>query len=146
MNNDLKYIKPNEKNPLYHYRDGKQFFCWDENWLYVSFTHHTTKRNVFDNEVPVNFYSISQNIPKMTYSYSYVVEANTLYESDPAHCTALSRQGLYSRLTASLQAARLDVITIVSLCNLTGISAALLPRCLSNFRAVVIVYDMKHVW
>ena len=39
----------------------------------------------------------------------------------------------------SLGAARLDIITIVSLWNLTGISAALLSRCLSNFRAIGLV-------
>ena len=44
------------------------------------------------------------------------------------------------RLTANsrevLEEARLGVIMIVSLCNLTGISAALLSRCLSNCRAI----------
>ena len=35
-----------------------------------------------------------------------------------------------------LEAERLDVVMIVSLWNLTGISAALLPMCLSNFRAI----------
>ena len=53
-------------------------------------------------------------------------------------------QGLYSlngktsyrQISRSLEAARLGVIMIVSLWNLTGISAAVLPRCLSNFRAM----------
>ena len=53
-------------------------------------------------------------------------------------------QGLYSlngktsyrQISWSLEAARLGVIMIVSLWNLTGISAALLPRCLLNFRAI----------
>ena len=45
------------------------------------------------------------------------------------------------RLTAkSREVARLDVIMTVSLWNLTSISAALLPRCLSNFRAIQKVY------
>ena len=35
------------------------------------------------------------------------------------------------QISRSVEAARLDVIIIVSLWNLTGISAALLPRCLS---------------
>ena len=35
----------------------------------------------------------------------------------------------------SLKSRRLDVRIIVSLWNLTGISTALLPKCLSNFRA-----------
>ena len=53
-------------------------------------------------------------------------------------------QGLYSlsgktscrQISWSLEAARLGVIMIVSLWNLTGIPAALLPRCLLNFRAI----------
>ena len=53
-------------------------------------------------------------------------------------------QGLYSvsgrvsyhKISGSLEAAILDVIMIVSLWNVTGISAALLPRCLSNFEAI----------
>ena len=42
----------------------------------------------------------------------------------------------YRQISWSLEAARLGVIMIVSLWNLTGISAALLPRCLLNFRAI----------
>ena len=42
----------------------------------------------------------------------------------------------YRQIPWSLETARLDVLIIVSLWNLTGISAALLPRCLSNFRAI----------
>ena len=34
------------------------------------------------------------------------------------------------------EAARLDVVIMASLWTLTGIAAALLPRCLSNFRAI----------
>ena len=36
----------------------------------------------------------------------------------------------YRQISWSLKAARLDVATIVSLWNLTGITAALLPMCL----------------
>ena len=43
----------------------------------------------------------------------------------------------YRRISWSRVAARSNVIIIVSLWNLTGISTALPPRCLSNFRAVV---------
>ena len=50
--------------------------------------------------------------------------------------------GLYSlsgrtscrKISWSLEAARLDIIMIISLLNLTGISA--LPRCLSNFGTI----------
>ena len=40
------------------------------------------------------------------------------------------------QISRSLEAARLYVMLILSLWNLTGISAALLPRYLSNFRAI----------
>ena len=40
------------------------------------------------------------------------------------------------QISWSVEAARLDVIMIISLWNLTGFSAALLPRCLSDFRAI----------
>ena len=42
----------------------------------------------------------------------------------------------YRQISWSLKAARLGIIMIVTLWNLTGISAALLPRGLSNFRAI----------
>ena len=49
---------------------------------------------------------------------------------------SLSGKTSYRQISWSLEAARLGVIMIVSLWNLTGISAALLPRCLLNFRAI----------
>ena len=49
---------------------------------------------------------------------------------------SLSGKTSYRQISWSLEAARLSVIMIVSHWNLTGISAALLPRCLSNFRAI----------
>ena len=49
---------------------------------------------------------------------------------------SLSSKTSYHQISWSLEAARLGVIMIVSLWNLTGISAALLPRCLINFRAI----------
>ena len=62
----------------------------------------------------------------------------------PALTFAYQFQGLYSlsgktsyrQISRSLETARLDATTIVSLWHLTGISAAVLPRCLSNFRAI----------
>ena len=58
----------------------------------------------------------------------------TLHSSSPrfTKCTETS----YRQILWRLEAARLDVMMIVSLWNLTGISAALLPICLSNFRAI----------
>ena len=49
---------------------------------------------------------------------------------------SLSGKTSYHHFPRSLEAARLDLIMIVSLRNLTGISAALLPRRLSNFKAI----------
>ena len=46
----------------------------------------------------------------------------------------------YRKILWSLEAAWLDVIMFISLWNLIGISAALLSRCLSNFRAIGKVY------
>ena len=49
---------------------------------------------------------------------------------------SLSCKTSYHQISWSLEAARLRVKIIVSLWNLTGISAVLLPRCLSNFKAI----------
>ena len=62
----------------------------------------------------------------------------------PQHLCHNGYQGLYSlsgktsyrQISWSLEAARLDVAMVVSLWNLTGTSAALLPRYLPNFRAI----------
>ena len=49
---------------------------------------------------------------------------------------SLSGKTSYRQISQSLEAARLGVIMIVSLWNLAGFSAAVLLRCLSNFRAI----------
>ena len=49
---------------------------------------------------------------------------------------SLNRRTLYRKILWSVEAARFDVIMIVSLWNLTDIFATLLPRYLSNFRAI----------
>ena len=49
---------------------------------------------------------------------------------------SLNGKTSYHKISWSLEAARLDVIMTVSLWYLTGIAAALLPRCLANFRAI----------
>ena len=49
---------------------------------------------------------------------------------------SLSGKTSYRQISWSLEAARLGVIIIAPLWNLTGTSAALLPRGLSNFRAI----------
>ena len=49
---------------------------------------------------------------------------------------SLRRKTYYSQILWNLEGARLEVIMIISIVNLTGTSAALLPRCLSNLRAI----------
>ena len=49
---------------------------------------------------------------------------------------SLSGKTSYRQISRSLEATRLNVIIVVSLCNLTGTSAAALPMCLLNFRAI----------
>ena len=49
---------------------------------------------------------------------------------------SISDKTSYRKISRSLEAARLVVKITASLWNLTGTSAALLPRCLSNFRAI----------
>ena len=62
------------------------------------------------------------------YSYCWTWKTQGLY--------SLSGKTSYHQISRSLESAWFDVIIIVSLWNLTGISAALLPRCLSNRRAI----------
>ena len=54
----------------------------------------------------------------------------------PLGLYSLSGKTSYRKISWCFEAARLGVIMIVSLWNLTGISTALLPRCLLNFRAI----------
>ena len=49
---------------------------------------------------------------------------------------SLSGRTSYCKISRSLEAARFWLRLFQSLCNLTGTSAAVLPRCLSNFRAI----------
>ena len=49
---------------------------------------------------------------------------------------SLSGQTSYRQISWSLEAARLDVAMVVSLWNLTGTSAAALPRYLPQYRAI----------
>ena len=49
---------------------------------------------------------------------------------------SLSGKTSYRQISWSLEAARLDVAMVVSLWNLTGTSAAALPRYQPNFRAI----------
>ena len=72
------------------------------------------------------------------HKHKYTTNAAETYQVPPG-CQglySLSGKTSYRQISRSLEAARLCIINIVSLLNLTGISAALLPRCLSNLRAI----------
>ena len=58
------------------------------------------------------------------------------YNSATPGLYSLSGRTSYRKISLSPEVARLDSIVIVSLLNLTGMSAAALPMCLSNFRAI----------
>ena len=49
---------------------------------------------------------------------------------------SLSGKTSHHHISWGFEAARLNIIIVVSLWNLTGISAALLSRCLSNLRSI----------
>ena len=66
----------------------------------------------------------------------YVSENVSLFHCLLFISTILFFCSSYRQISLSLEAARLDVIMIVSLLILTSISTAPLPRCLSNFRAI----------
>ena len=65
------------------------------------------------------------------------LELNCIRASDATQgLYSLSGKTSYRQISWSLEAARLDVAIIVSFWNLTGTSAAAVPRYLSNFRAI----------
>ena len=49
---------------------------------------------------------------------------------------SISEKTSFRKILSSLEAARFVFRIIRSLCNLTGTSAAVLPMCLSNFKAI----------
>ena len=68
--------------------------------------------------------------------YNRVMRFCESYSSAPG-LYSLSGRMSYCKISWSFQASSLCVMIILPLWHLTGISAALLPRCLSNFRAIV---------
>ena len=81
-------------------------------------------------------YQLSKQVLNATYEFITVPNDHPIYHA--------RNQGLYSpsgwtscsKISWSLEAATLDVIMIVSLWDLAGISTALLSRCLSNLRLI----------
>ena len=66
------------------------------------------------------------------------VDCNVLsrFDKSPLGLYSLSGKTSYRKISWSLEAARFGFKLFQSLWNLTGTSAALLPRCLSNFRTI----------
>ena len=60
----------------------------------------------------------------------------TWISKEPLGLYSLSGKTSYRQISWSLEAAGLDVAMVVSLWNLTGTSAAALPRYLPNFRTI----------
>ena len=91
------------------------------------YTYHPDFLSLYDTNrswdwtYPVRWFSISNT---------------TLLYSPTLSFYSQSSKTSYRKISWSPEAARLSVIIIVSLWNLTGISAALLPMCLSNFRTI----------
>ena len=71
---------------------------------------------------------------------SNLVETNYGNKQYNQGICSLCAKTSYRQISCSFGAARSDVIMIVTLWNLTGISTALLPRYLSKFRAIGKVY------
>ena len=86
-----------------------------------------TKANTSLNPMPAEF--VPQDWPATA-----TTEKQTFWKLQGLY--SLSGKTPYHQISWSHGAARLDVILIVSHWNLAGISAALLPMCLSNFRAI----------
>ena len=84
-------------------------------------------------EFPAQRVSYAENISIWWRHHEHDVYHHNV-ENKENHSRRAGHFGFY-RFCLMFIATRLDVIMIVSLWNLTGISAALLPRCLSIFRA-----------
>ena len=70
-------------------------------------------------------------ITNQLYMFKWL-DIQTIWNWSSANCTLI----YFRALLLSLKTMQLDVIMIISLCNLTGTSAALLLMCLSNFRVI----------
>ena len=72
----------------------------------------------------------------------FLITPNTLLYNWKAHCfkgngpVSISEKTSFRKISSSLEAARFVFRIVRSLWNLTGTSAAVLPMCLSNFKAI----------
>ena len=76
----------------------------------------------------VNFIFCYTSGPLFTKQWDVLLPNQGLY--------SLSGETSYCQISRSLEATRLDVIMIVSLLKLAGLSESVLSRCQSNFRAI----------
>ena len=84
-------------------------------------------------------YTPHTNIPYIPQSKAQQIHAHVhgiFHITKTQGLCSLSCKTSYRQISWSLEAARMDVTMIVSLWNLTGISASLLSMCLSNFIAI----------
>ena len=111
-------------------------------WSYVFLAlSHRSEDPVMGNVVPVYVYERhlldwSKMKKKINqYDSVYTCIATVVISFIVQRLYLLSGRTSYHEISRSLEAARLDVKMIVSLWNLTDISATMMPMCLSNFRA-----------
>ena len=86
-------------------------------------------------------YSVTCDLRNFIHKYEGACDLMALVETTILGIYSLSGWASYPQISRSLEAAILDVIILASHWNLTGISAALLPRCLSNFGAIGKVWN-----
>ena len=123
--------------------------CHSQNGNHFCLDHNVLNVNVISklqtNSIALFLQSLYFGDPvKKDITSSKFILVAQIIPGKPVNITGVDSQGLYSLsgktsyhyILWTLESTRLNVIMITSLWNLTGISAALLPRCQSNFRAI----------
>ena len=99
----------------------------------VKSSYFEHKRVVFTDDAPCCFsMAVTRTVVWLFYSQKNNPEGNRYHQG----LYSLSRRTSCCEISGSLEAARFVFKISQSLRNLTGISAATLPRCLSNFIAI----------
>ena len=108
---------------------------WRENAFHVTGPFNSPPRNSDTNLVfNVVFYCCYIWSVGQTVDMAAILEAMALMWHQGLY--SLSGKTSYRKISWSLEAARFGFKLFQSLWNLAGTSAAMLPRCLSNFRAI----------
>ena len=82
------------------------------------------------------FLQDTHNNPHIMSIVSWMTDQCLCHDCTVYNRASISGMTSYRQSSWSLEAARFDIVMIVSLWHFTDISAALLPMCLSNFRAI----------